>query len=375
MSDQQDFYQLLGVSRSATPKEIRQAYKRLARKHHPDVNPGDQQAEERFKQISEAFDVLSDPEKRKKYDELGHFFRQAQQSGQWRASGGTFEDFLRDFSRAGGGFGGGFADLFGDLFGQVRPRSQRAGAHPAPQAGQSVAYEITIPWDEVVHGAEKTITLTINDRCLKCEGRGGTVSTCGACGGTGMTQAAQGRFSIATPCPRCQGEGVEVTQQCSQCHGSGEAVRTERLRVKIPAGVDTGNKIRIAGKGITGMGGAPSGDLVLTAKTAEHPFFKRSGADVAVDIPVTFAEAALGAEIEVPTPAGKARLKVPSGTRSGQKLRLKGQGLPRPASKGQGDEVVTVQVDVPAHLSKRQRELVEQLATELDSDPRAKLPV
>jgi len=376
MAEERDFYKILGVSRSATTKEVRQAYKRLARKYHPDVNPGDQQSAEKFKGISEAFDVLSDPEKRKKYDELGHFFRQAQQSGQWHPTGGgTFEDFLRDFARAGGGFGGGFGDLFGDLFGQVRQRGSRGSAHPVPQTGQNVSYEISIPWDEVVQGAEKTITLTINDRCPKCEGRGGTVSTCSACGGTGLTQAAQGRFSLATTCPRCQGEGVEVTQQCPECRGSGEVARTERLRVRVPAGVDTGTKIRIAGKGVSGVGGGPAGDLVLTAKVADHPFFRRTGADVSVDVPLTFAEAALGAEIEVPTPTGMARLKVPSGTRSGQKLRLQGQGLPRPAAKGHGDELVTVQVDVPAHLTKRQRELVEQLAAELNTNPRAKLPV
>ncbi len=383
MNGEQDFYKLLGVSRNASVKEIRQAYKRLARKHHPDVNPGDKAVEEKFKRISEAFEVLSDPEKRQKYDQLGHFYRQAQQSGQWRPTGATFEDFLGDFSRAAGGFGGSFADIFGDLFGQVAAQGpygaaqgRRRGYAQAnvPQRGQEVGYEINIPWDEVVHGADKTLTITLNDRCPKCDGRGGTATTCAACGGTGLTQSARGFLSLSSTCPRCRGEGVEVKDQCAACGGSGETVRTQRLRVKIPPGVATGNRIRIAGKGIAGVAGGPPGDLLLTAKTEEHPFFHRDGADVNVDIPVTFAEVALGAEIDVPTPTGTARLKVPPGTKSGQKLRLRGQGLPRHGGKGNGDQYVTVHVRVPTNLTKRQRELIKQLAVECEENPRAKLP-
>lgn len=375
MDRPKDYYQVLGVSRTASKKELEKAYKRLARKHHPDVNPGDAEAERTFKEITEAYNVLKDEDKRRQYDQFGRAYQHAQQSGQWQ--GGGFEDFARHFSGGGGAtFGGSFADIFGDLFGRASPGAGprgRATAARSPQRGGEVEHELEIPFEEAISGGEKTISLIIADRCPECGGVGGTTTTCSACGGTGFSQQGGGFLNIAATCPRCQGTGQEVTGRCQQCGGSGEAIRSRRIRVRIPAGVDTGRTIRISGEGASGLNGGPRGDLILRAKVGEHPFFRRRGEDILVEVPVKVTEAALGAEIQVPSIHGTTKVKVPPGTKSGQTLRLRGMGVPKIGGNGRGDELVKIQLVTPKRLSKRQRQLLEELDQSWTEDPRKDL--
>jgi molecular chaperone DnaJ len=372
MDQPRDYYQVLGVPRTASKKELEKAYKRLARKYHPDVNPGDAEAERKFKEITEAHNVLKDEDKRRKYDQFGRAYQHAQQSGQWQGAG--FEDFARHFGGGGGTtVGGSFADIFSDLFGQAAtgpsPRSRATRARVA-QRGEDVEHELEIPFDEAVSGGEKTISLTLSDRCSECGGVGGTTVTCAACGGSGFSQQGGGFLNIASTCPRCQGTGQEVTGRCQNCGGSGEAIRSRRIRVKIPAGVRTGQTIRIGGEGASGMNGGPRGDLILRAKVGEHPLFERRGDDILVEVPVKITEAALGAEIEVPSIRGTAKVRVPPGTKSGQTLRLRGMGVPRIGGNGRGDQLVKVQLVTPKRLSKQQRRLLEELDQSWAEDPR-----
>lgn len=377
MNQVRDYYEVLGVPRSASEKEIRKAYKRLARKYHPDVNPGDPEAERRFKEITEAHNVLTDPEKRRKYDQFGHAYQHAQQSGQWR--GGDFEDFLRYFAGPGGtGFtvGGTFADIFGDIFGRTtstgggRWRVETA----APRRGEDVEHELEIPFHEAVSGAQKTISLTLSDRCTTCDGVGGKTRTCPACNGSGMSTQS-GRVLLGGACPDCQGTGRQVTGRCPDCGGSGQVLRSRRINVKIPPGVETGKKIVLRGEGAAGTNGGPRGDLILRAKVAEHPFFKRQGADIHIELPVKFTEAALGAEITIPSVRGSAKLKIPPGTKNGQVFRMRGMGMDRMDGSGRGDQFVKVRLVTPERLTRRQKECLEQIAAEWTDDPRKDLPV
>ena len=376
MNQPKDYYQVLGVGRSASPKEIDKAYKRLARKFHPDVNPGDAEAERTFKEITEAHNVLGDEEKRKQYDQFGRAYQHAQQSGQWQ--GGGVEDFARHFGGAGGAtFGGSFADIFGDLFGHATAgRSARRGATTvrSPQRGQDVEHELQIPFEEAMAGGEKTIGLTIADRCADCGGVGGTTSTCAACGGTGFSQQGGGFLNISATCPRCQGTGEQVTGRCPTCGGSGEKTRSRRIRVKIPPGIDTGRRISIKAEGAAGLNGGPRGDLILRAKVGTHPFFRRQGNDIIIEVPVKFTEAALGAEIEVPSVHGSAKVKIPPGTTSGQVLRLRGMGAPKMGGTDRGDQLVKVRLTSPERLSRQQRQLLEELDQSWTDDPRRDLP-
>jgi molecular chaperone DnaJ len=376
MNPPKDYYETLGVPRSAPKKEIHKAYKRLARKYHPDVNPGDAEAERRFKEITEAHNVLSDEDKRRQYDQFGRAYQHAQRSGQWQ--GGNVEDFARHFGGAGGAtFGGSFADILGDLFGHATTGARGASRTTPPRVarrGEDVEHELSIPFEEAISGAGKTISLTIADHCPDCGGVGGTTATCSACRGTGFSQQGGGFLNIAATCPRCQGTGQEVTGRCQTCRGAGERSRTRRIRVKVPPGVDTGRTIRIAGEGAAGVHGGPRGDLILRARVGTHPFFKRRGDDILIEVPVRFTEAALGAEIEVPSVHGKTRVKVPPGTRSGQTLRLRGMGAPKMGRDGRGDQLVKVQVTTPKRLSKRQRQLLEELDETWTEDPRNDLP-
>ncbi len=374
MNKTQDYYEVLGVSRTASQKEIRQAYKRLARKHHPDVNPGDKASEERFKGISEAHNVLGDPEKRKQYDQFGRAYQHAQQSGQWQ--GGDFEDFLRAAVASGGGVGGSFADIFGDIFGRAgagRTVTTRRGGPRTAQRGQDIEHELEIPFEEAMSGAEKTISLTLSDRCPECGGVGGKTTSCSACGGTGATRGGGGFLNISAPCPQCQGTGEQITSRCSRCSGSGEVTRSRRIRVKIPPGVDSGRRILLRGEGASSAHGGPAGNLILRAKVIPHPFFQRRGDDILIEVPIKFTEAALGAEIDVPSVWGRATLKIPSGTKNGQTLRLRGMGAPKVGTSARGDQLVKVTIAMPTKLSKRQRELVEEFANDWTEDPRAGL--
>lgn len=362
-----DFYELLGVSRNATQDEIKKAYRRAARKHHPDVNPGDKAAEEKYKRISQAYEVLSDPEKRRKYDQFGAAWQQAQQSGEWQ--GGDFGNFVYTH------FGpGSFEDIFGSLFGNIGTSTgrQRTRVQRQPERGQDIVHELPLRFAEAINGTQKQLTLSIADRCPECDGLGGKAVTCSACGGSGQS-ARGGLFGMGSACPQCHGTGEIIQSQCRQCRGGGEVLRERKLTVKIPAGVKTGSKIRLAGEGGRGVRGGPNGDLILALKVEEHPLFRRVGDDVHIELPISFTEAALGATIPVPTVNGRVNLKIPPGTRSGQKFRLKGQGPPVPGTKQRSDQYVEVVITPPRRLSKEQRELLEELAKITDEDPRADL--
>jgi len=365
-----DFYEILGVGRSATQKDIKQAYRKLARKHHPDVNPGDARAEERFKEISEAYEVLGDPEKREQYDRFGAQWQQVHRGG---PQGWTYTTTGPGFADFASVFGGSFSDVFDEFLGRGARARTQTWAEAGPQRGSDVEHEVTISLEDAFFGAQRTFSLSLADACAACNGRGGATATCAACQGTGATRTQQGFFTLGTPCPSCRGTGEQVTSRCQQCAGTGEVQRSRRIRVKIPPGVDTGSRVRVAGEGGAGRGGGPSGDLVLRVVVAPHQFFERDGDDLHCEVPVTFVEAALGAEIKVPTMTGSATLKVPPGTRSGQSLRLKGMGMPKLRGAGSGDQYVKAMVTVPKRLSKRQRELLEEMQETWQEDARADL--
>lgn len=366
-----DFYEILGVDRNASQEEIKKAYRRLARKYHPDVNPNDPEAEERFKEISQAYQTLSDPEKRRQYDQFGEAWEQAQHTGQWQ--NGDFTQFVYTT------FGpGSFRDIFGDLFGDlghgVEFTTGRSRVHPqpGPMRGQDIEHKLPISFEEAVHGTEKTISLTLTDRCPECDGMGGQTQTCPACGGTGQAGSG-GFFGIGASCQQCHGTGQVITSRCSTCRGTGETARRRRIRVKIPAGVDTGSKVRVAGEGGRGVAGGPPGDLILNIQVQPHEFFRREGDDIIIELPVTFVEAALGGKISVPTIDGKVTMTIPPGTQSGDKLRLRGRGVKRVGSEGRGDQYVVIKVVVPEKLTGRQRELLEEFAKTWKANPRASL--
>jgi molecular chaperone DnaJ len=369
MAREIDFYQVLGVERGASQKEIRQAYRKLARKHHPDVNPGDSAAEQRFKEISQAYEVLSDTEKRKDYDRFGQAYQQAR--GQ---SGGAPDDFANFVYTHYGA--GSFADIFGDLFGNMYTdggRTRTAAPQSTPQRGPDIEHEMGITLKEAYTGIEKTLNLSIADRCPDCDGVGGMTATCSNCGGSGRMSSG-GLFGMGATCPNCQGSGQVITGSCSRCGGGGEVARERKIKVQIPAGVNTGSRVRIAGEGGRGVRGGTNGDLFLVMNVADHPYFKRDGDDIHVEVPISFVEASLGARISVPTVAGRVAMNISAGTRNGQRLRLKGQGFPKLKGRGKGDQYVTVSVSVPKKLNAKQREAVEALGKVLHDDPRADLP-
>ncbi|NLO05012.1 MAG: molecular chaperone DnaJ [candidate division WS1 bacterium] len=373
-----DFYEILGVSRDASQDEIKKSYRRLAREYHPDVNPGDDEAEARFKEISQAYQTLKDPEKRGKYDQFGEAWEQAQHTGQWQQ--GDFREFINQQYGAGS-----FRDVFGDLFGDMgggrgftfSTGGGRGGmrAQQGPQRGPDVEYEMPVTFDEAVHGAEKEISLTLSDRCPDCEGIGGQTETCPACGGTGQAQSGGGFFNLGAACPQCHGTGQVVTTRCRTCRGSGEATRRRRIKVNVPAGVETGSKVRVRGEGGRGAAGGPPGDLILNIRVQPHPVFKRDGNDIRMELPLAFTEAALGARVKVPTIDGPVTMTIPAGTQSGQELRLKGRGVKRPGVEVRGDQYVEISVKVPEKLSSQQREMLEQFDETWKTDPRRDLRV
>ncbi|HEY3398513.1 MAG TPA: molecular chaperone DnaJ [Armatimonadota bacterium] len=368
---QVDYYQVMGVPKTASAAEIRKAYRKLARQHHPDVNPGDAAAEEKYKTLSQAYEVLSDPEKRKKYDQYGDQFQQAQAGGQWQ--GGDFGDFV--YSTGGAGS---FADLFGDLFGDrggARAGRQRGRSAPrSPQRGQDIHYRLTVSFADAVQGAGRELSFSLADRCTDCEGLGGKAQTCSACGGSGSS-GQRGMFGMASACPACQGSGEIITERCPACQGGGEVVRTRKLDLKIPPGVHSGQKLRLAGEGGRGFRNGPPGDLILELQVEDHPYFKRDEQDnITVDLPITVVEALQGAKVPVPTVRGQVQFTIPPGTSSGQRFRLRGQGGPRRGGKAHGDEYVVVNITVPKHLTHEQKEAVTKLAEVLTEDPRTGIP-
>jgi len=367
-----DYYQILGVDRNADEKTIKSAYRKLARQYHPDVNPGNKEAEARFKEISEAYQVLSDPEKRKLYDQFGENWSRVHAGGAPGGGGFTWTearpgDFHFDFG------GSDFTEIFETLFG--RPSAgRRRRTRPASRRGQDIEEEIFVTFDEALSGTTKRVHVRINEPCQSCGGLGGKVQPCPACGGSGM-QKQGGIFSLGIRCPHCDGEGETIVENCGVCHGAGTVETVRKLEVKVPAGVKDGSRIRISGQGGSGTGSGASGDLFLRVKVGKDPFFERRGDDLYCEIPITFAEAALGAEVQVPTKKGRVTMKIPPGTQSGQTLRLAGMGAPRLKGGGYGDQYVKTRIVVPKDLTEEERKLIRQMAALRKENPRAHLGV
>ncbi len=350
-----DYYEVLGVERGASEEEIKKAYRRLARKYHPDVNKDDPQAEEKFKEINEAHEVLSDPQKRAAYDRFGH--------------AGTDPNFGAGAGAGAGGFGDfsfeGFGDIF-DMFFGGGGRRQRTG----PQKGADLRYDLRIEFEEAAFGKETTIKVPRTELCSTCHGNrakpGTPIKTCPNCGGSGQVHSVQntmfGRFSTVRPCDRCQGEGKIIETPCPTCAGRGRLRQVRTIEITIPAGVDTGHRLRVAGEGEAGERGGPPGDLYVYITVKPHPLFKRTGNDLILEQKISFAQAALGATIEVPTLEGTATLKIPEGTQTGTLFRLRGKGVPHLRGSGRGDELVRVRIDVPTKLNQAQREAIRQVA-------------
>ncbi len=370
----QDYYELLGVSRKASAKEIRTAFRKLARKYHPDLNPGDKSSEEKFKQLQEAYDVLSDSKKRQMYDQHG-FYSDNFQPGAGPAGGdaGVNFDFGGfDFGGGGGeGVGGGsFRDLFSQFF-----RGDRGGVmEPEQEAGGDLEYQIEIDFGDAVRGAVKKLQITRLDTCETCHGTGaiGSPQTCTVCGGTGTIQQAAGKMRFNVPCTRCGGTG-KIRTPCRTCGGEGRVRRTETIEVRIPAGLASGSRVRVPGKGNSGTMGAPAGDLYLRVEVRPHPFFERRGNDLYTKVPVTVSEATLGAKIEVPTIDGRSLVKIPPGTNSGSTLRLREKGIISARNGSRGDQYVEVQVVVPKRTDERVRNLMKELEKIEPEDPRKDL--
>jgi molecular chaperone DnaJ len=400
-TDKKDYYGTLGVKKTASAEEIRKAFRKLARKYHPDVNP-DKSAEEKFKAISEANDVLSDPKKRKIYDQLGFYSDNIDpamaeaygRAGGSEGGGGGFSGGSRgadgaeyqevpfdfggfDFSdvtegaRRGGG-GGGFRDIFSGIFGGGGARHEAA---PRPLPGSDLEYQVNVGFWQAIKGAELQLSVPHLESCANCHGRGYLESpgVCPECKGKGQITQKSGNMKFNIPCPRCGGSGHDRTV-CPVCHGEGRVERSESLKVRIKPGTRDGQRIRLAGRGNAGTMGAPAGDLYIIVRAGEHPVFKREADDIHLTIPVTVSEAALGSKVEVPTIDGRAQLKIPPGTQSGQKLRLREKGVPSAVKEGaRGDEIVEVKVVVPALRDEKSKEILRELAKLNPEDPRQDL--
>ncbi|MBM4136560.1 MAG: molecular chaperone DnaJ [Nitrospira sp.] len=339
-----DYYGILGVSSDASDADLKKAFRQLALKYHPDRNPDDKESEEKFKEINEAYSCLSDPEKRVNYDRFG-----------------TAEGVGPGVSPFGAGFGDIFEDIFGDFFGTFTGQRR-----PRPTKGNDLRYDLDITLMEAAFGSEKTIEVPKWETCSECRGTGSAPGkgpvTCSHCKGTGQIRFQQGFFSISKTCGRCNGAGKIITDPCKTCKGNGAVRRSKDITVKIPAGIDSGSRLRITGEGDPGLYGGPPGDLFVILNVEEHPFFKREGTDLFCEIPISFPHAALGAEIEVPTLDGISKIKIPAGTSSGRIFHIKGAGLPKVGGHVRGDQNVRVYVDVPKKLTPRQKELLEEFA-------------
>lgn len=340
-----DYYEVLGVSKDADEREIKKAYKRMAMKYHPDRNKTDADAIDKFKEASEANEILTDPQKRAAYDQFGHAGVNGQQGGQGYGGGGDFGDI--------------FGDVFGDIFGGGQRRQQRASR------GSDLRYNMELTLEEAVRGVTKEIKVPTLVECDVCDGSGakaGTqANTCSTCHGHGQVQMRQGFFTVQQPCPHCRGKGKVITDPCHKCHGDGRYQKTKTLSVKIPAGVDTGDRIRLSGEGEAGESGAPAGDLYVQMHVRDHDIFVRDGNNLYCEVPISFTAAALGGEVEVPTLDGRVKLKIPAETQTGRSFRLKGKGV-RSARNGQmGDLVCKVYIETPVSLTEEQKTLLQQL--------------
>jgi molecular chaperone DnaJ len=357
-----DYYEVLGVDRQAAEQQIKSAYRKLALKHHPDRNPGNKQAEEHFKEAAEAYAVLADPEKRSLYDRFGH----AGVSSAAGAGAGFDPSVFADFSDIFAGLGDAFG--FGDIFGTRRRRG-------GPQRGADLRYDLEITFQESAEGVETTIQIPREETCETCSGSGaapGTAAeTCSQCRGSGQLRYQQGFLTVARPCPNCRGTGKTIAKPCLTCRGAGRVGRERSLTVKIPAGIASGQRLRLYGEGEHGTAGGPPGDLYVVVHVQDHPFFHREGDDLYCELAIPFHVVALGGEVTVPTINGREELHVPAGTQQGTRFKLRGKGMPNVSGRGQGDLFVISKINVPKKLTKEQRRLIEELAKTMPQQPDA----
>ena len=356
-----DFYEVLGLSKGASDDEIKKAYKKMARKYHPDLNPDNKEAEEKFKEVNEAYEILSDADKKARYDQFGH----AGVDPNFGAGG------------FGGGFDGGFdfgdlGDIFGSFFGGGFGGGRRTNPN-APQRGESIRVSVTISFEEAAFGCEKEVTVERMEACDTCHGSGCAAGTspevCPDCRGSGQVQVRRqtpmGVFATTTTCPKCGGKGRIIQQPCGDCHGSGSVRKRKTIKASIPAGIDNGQTISVRGQGHAGKNGGPAGDLLITITVRPHELFRREGTSVLCEAPITFAQAVLGAELEIPTIDGKVKYDLPEGTQSGTTFRLKGKGIPSINGRGRGDQYVTVYIETPRDLNRDQKEALKKFAETL----------
>ena len=345
-----DFYDVLGINKSANPEQIKSAYRKLAVKHHPDKNPGDKASEDKFKEASEAYNILSDQEKKQNYDNFGH--------AAFENSGGRQGGF-------GGGFGGAdFSDIFEDFFGDIGGRGGR-GRKSSNNRGSDLRYDLSISLEEAYQGKKQDIKFSTTEKCNICKGNGSkpgySPDRCTVCGGNGKVRTNQGFFTVQQTCPQCAGSGEEITNPCNDCNGQGNKQTSKKISVTIPKGVDDGTRIRLAGKGEAGTKGGANGDLYLFINIHSHDLFKRSDENLFFEFPISIADAALGTTIEIPTiDGGKAKIKIPDGTQNAKQFRLKGKGMPYMRGSGNGDLYVQINTEVPISLNKEQKDLLEK---------------
>jgi molecular chaperone DnaJ len=357
-----DYYEILGVARDVDADEIKKAYRKLAVKYHPDKNPGDHTAEDRFKELGEAYEALSDPQKRAAYDQYGHAAFDARQRASRGFGAGGFHDPFDIFKEV---FGGGSANIFESIFG-----GGGGGERSGPQRGDDLRYDLEITLEEAAAGCEKEISVAKLDRCDTCGGagaeKGSAAKACPTCGGRGQVMMSRGIFSIAQTCPHCKGHGRILEKPCKSCHGEGRQERSSKIKLKIPPGVDSGTRLRSTGNGEAGFRGGAQGDLYVILHVAAHEIFQRDGDDLHCEVPCSFVQAALGSEIEVPTLEGKAAIKIPAGTQPGAVFRVKGKGVKNLQGYGHGDLHARIQVEVPTRLSQEQKSKLGEFAALCD---------
>ena len=360
--NKRDYYEVLGIQKGASEDEIKKAYKKLARKYHPDMNPGDKEAEEKFKEVNEANEVLSDPTKKARYDQFGF----AGVDPNYGAGGGAYGGAGFDFGDLGDIFGSFFGGGFGGFGGQQQRRN-------GPQRGESIRMSVSVSFTEAAFGCEKDVTLDRTEQCEDCHGSGCASGTtpeiCPECRGTGTVQVRRqtpmGVFASTAPCTKCGGTGRIIHQPCSTCHGNGRVHKRRTVKVSIPAGIDNGQTISLRGQGHAGKNGGPSGDLLITVTVKPHDLFHRDGTSVFCEAPITFAQAVLGAELEIPTIDGKVKYTIPEGTQTGTVFRLKGKGIPVLNGRGRGDQYVTVTIETPRDLNREQKEALRKFSETL----------